>query len=176
VPKSILETLPLSEKTKRLQSTLQDRLSDGIFARIRNNVGFHYSKKQIDINSLKPTLTGVDSHFFVNTQGAIGFTLSRLSTLALFETILREVPSSSRAEAMEEIIKNIFNSSRAYSDFITGVFIDLVKAEFGTVPADVVVIPDAPTLDDEKKLLHFFHSSTNWALVVRHLASFADSI
>jgi hypothetical protein len=63
-PQSILEKLPLSDATKQLQWELEHKLSDGIFARVRNVVGFHYSKTLIKIDHLKGTITDIDSHLF----------------------------------------------------------------------------------------------------------------
>jgi hypothetical protein len=90
-----------------------------LFARIRNNVGFHYSKT-LNMDNLKATITDIDSHLFVDPEGKIGFTLSRLSTLALVETLLRLVSASAdRADAIEEMIRKVFKSSGLYSSFIS---------------------------------------------------------
>jgi hypothetical protein len=154
-PQSILEKFPLSDETKRLQSDLSDKLSDRIFVQIRNNASFHYPK-DINIDNLKAKITAVDSHFFLDPGAAMGFTLSRLSTLALFETLLRPFSSANRTEAINTLIRKVFDTASSYSIFITAAYVDLIRTEFGTLRGESVTIPDAPTIDDKSTLLCFF--------------------
>jgi hypothetical protein len=156
-PQSILEKLPLSDATKQLQWELEHKLSDGIFARVRNVVGFHYSKTLIKIDHLKGTITDIDSHLFLHPEAAMGFTLSRLSTLALFETLLRLVSASTnRVEAINEMMRKVFDTLGLYSTFITAALSDLLKAEFHPLAVNDVVIPDAPAIDDQTQVLYFY--------------------
>jgi len=48
-----------------------------------------------------------------------GFTLSRLSTLALFETLLRPFSPANRTDAINALIHEVFDTAGCYSTFIT---------------------------------------------------------
>jgi len=157
VPTSMLDELPLSPQTKQLQSTLEKEFSDSLFVYIRSNVGFHYSKTEINIDVLKAHLGAADSHIFIHPGEAMGFTLSRLPTLALFETMLRKVSQSDRAKGIEALLARVFSLSRAYSDFLAWAYIDLLKKYFGTLHWERVTIPDALSIDDPKSGFRFFN-------------------
>jgi hypothetical protein len=87
----------------------------------------------------------------------MGFTLSRLSTLALFETLLRLVSASTnRVEAINEMMRKVFDTLGLYSTFITAALSDLLKAEFHPLAVNDVVIPDAPAIDDQTQVLYFY--------------------
>jgi hypothetical protein len=155
--KSILNDLPLSVETKQIQAVLETELSDKLFMYIRNNAGFHYSKTEIDIDILKSDLSTIDAHLFIHPGNAMGFTLSRLPTLALFETMLRKVSGSDRAKRMEVLLGRVFRLSERYSDFLARAYIDLLRKHFDRLPAEPISIPDASTIDDPTSGLRFFN-------------------
>src|SRR5258708_22693231 len=156
VPISILDSLPISTKTQNLKAIFEQKLSTRLFWLIRNNMAFHYNPQHIHVDRLKNRLTNLDTHFLIHPDGASGFTLSRLSTLALLEAIVGDDPNPDRPEAFTNKISEILQTTGAYSDFVTHLLIDVLKVEFGTLRYDQIIIPDAPTIDDNSNSLKFF--------------------
>jgi hypothetical protein len=164
VPVSILDSLPMSPATQKLKAEFEQKLSTKLFAKIRNNAGFHYNPEEIHVDRLKGLLTSVDAHFFVHPQGAVGFTLSRLSTLAMLEAIVGDVGATDRATAFIGRIHEILDTTGTYSQFVSGLLIDLIKKEFSALKYERIEIQDAPTIDDDTSLLRFFvHPPTDFS-------------
>lgn len=156
VPISILDSLPISTNTQNLKAILEQKLSTRLFWLIRNNMAFHYNPQHIHVDRLKNRLTNLDTHFLIHPDGATGFTLSRLSTLALLEAIVGDDPNPDRPEAFTNKISEILQTTGAYSDFVSHLLIDVLKVEFGTLRYEQIIIPDAPTIDDNSNPLKFF--------------------
>jgi hypothetical protein len=107
VPISILDSLPISTNTQNLKAIFEQKLSTRLFWLIRNNMAFHYNPQPIHVDRLKSRLTNLDTHFLIHPDGATGFTLSRLSTLALLEAIVGDDPNPDRPEAFTNKISEI---------------------------------------------------------------------
>ena len=120
-------------------------------------MAFHYSPEHIKLDRLKDRLSNLDSHLFIHPQGCTGFTLSRLSTLALLEGIVGDDSRPNRAETFTDKISEVLGTTAAYSDFVTHLLIDIVQMEFGKLSYDEVIIPEAPRIDDGPVLKFFVH-------------------
>jgi hypothetical protein len=114
----MLDKLPLSTRTKELKDAVEKKLKSKLLRNIRNHLGFHYNTKEINIDQLKGVITDLDSHLFLHPQGCIGFTLSRLSTLAILEGIIGRIPpltgqkpSRTQLERFLPLQTRILNSS-----------------------------------------------------------------
>jgi hypothetical protein len=153
---SILDSLPMSPATKKLKAEFEQKLSTKLFVKIRNSAGFHYDPKHIHVDRLKGLLTNLDTHFFIHPQGAVGFTLSRLSTLALLEAIVGDVGAADRAAAFTDKIHEVLDTTGTYSQLVSGLLIDLIKKEFPLLKYQEIEIPDAPTIDDDRGSVKFF--------------------
>lgn len=156
VPVRMLDRLPMSPDTQKLQADFEQKLSTKLFVKIRNNAGFHYNPEQIHVDRLKGLLSNLDTHFFIHPQGAVGFTLSRLSTLALLEAIVDDVGATDRAEAFTKRIHEILDTTGIYSRFVSGLLIELIKKEFPPLKYERIEIQDAPTIDDDTGSIKFF--------------------
>lgn len=156
VPRSMLSSLPVSAATQKLQAEFEQKLSTKLFVKIRSNIAFHYSADLIQVDRLKGLLTEHDAHLFIHPQGAVGFTLSRLSTLAVLEGIVGDVGATNRAEAFTKTIHEILDTTGTYSQFVSGLLIDLIKEEFPPLKYEQIEIEQAPTIDDETSSIRFF--------------------
>jgi hypothetical protein len=156
IPVCMLDSLPVSPDAEKLRADFEQKLSTKLFAKIRNNAGFHYNPELIHVDRLTGLLTNLDTHFFVHPEGAVGFTLSRLSTLAILEAIVGDVGATDRAEAFTKRIHEILDTTGTYSQFVSGLLIDLIKKEFPPLKYERIEIEDAPTIDDDAGSIRFF--------------------
>jgi hypothetical protein len=155
-PVSMLDRLTVSDATQKLHAEFEQKLSTKLFAKIRNNIAFHYNPALIHVERLKGLLTDLDAHLLIHTKSATGFTLSRLSTLALLESIVGDVGANNRAEAFTKTIAEILDATGTYSQFVSGLLVDLIQKEFPPLKYERIEIQDAPTIDDDAGSIKFF--------------------
>ena len=155
--KSILENLPLSDRTKQLRDIVRKKVTSKLFRDIRNHLGFHYVTEEINIERLKGVITDRDSHLFIHPQGCIVFTLSRLSTLAILEGIVGKNSAPNRAQAFTDTIARIFDTAGPYSEFISFALIDVIQNEFGKLGGKKLSIQSVPTAEEDGPLRFFTH-------------------
>jgi hypothetical protein len=162
---SILEKLPLSDRTKQLRDVVRKNVMSKLFRDIRNHLGFHYVAEEINIDRLKGVITDRDSHIFIHPQGYIGFTLSRLSTFAILEGIVGKNSAKNRIQAFEDTIAKILETTGPYSEFLSGALIDVIQNEFGKrkLGGKKLSIQGAPTDEEEGPLRFFTHPPQEFA-------------